>query len=351
LKSHKVNTAVVGLGFGINLLRALGSVKNACVAAIYDENRAKLEQLARKFKCRAAASYKEILDDKTIDAVVIATPNIAHKTQVLAALRAGKHVFVDKPIANTLAEAFAMRNAARQRKLVLAVGHNSRHQFWVQKVKALLAKKALGQVTLAETNFSSDWALHLTPAMWRWYRAKCPSGPLMQLGVHQIDTLIHLFGPIVKVTALFKRLATPAEIDDTTVTAFEFKSGMLGYNGSGYTVSPVQVTTRIYGTKAVVHVGAYSLEFHHLRPHAKLRKVPLIKSTPLPFVGDFSRATFIAEMRHFIDAASGKKAPVVTADDAIRVLAVVAAAIRSQQTGRMVEVGKLLKKYDAKFKL
>jgi predicted dehydrogenase len=232
---------------------------------------------------------------------------------------------------------------------VLAVGHNSRHQHWVKKVKALLARKALGQVTLVETNFSSDWALHLTPAMWRWHRAKCPSGPLMQLGVHQLDTLIHLFGPITKVTALFRRLATPAEIDDTTVTAFEFKSGMLGYNGSGYTVSPVQVTTRIFGTRAVVHVGAYALEFHHLRPRAKLRKVPLIKRTPLPFVGDFARATFVTEMQHFVDAAAGKKSPYVTADEAIRVLAVVEAAILSQKTGRTVSVEKLLKKY--KFKL
>jgi predicted dehydrogenase len=351
VKDHKVRVAVVGLGFGLNLLRALGSVKNARVAAIYDENRAKLEQLARKYKCRAAASYQEILDDKTIDAVVIATPNIAHKAQVLAALRAGKHVFVDKPIANTLAEAFAMRHEAKKRRLVLAVGHNSRHQLWVQKVKKLLAQQALGQVTLVETNFSSDWGLRLTPAMWRWYRTKCPSGPLMQLGVHKLDTLIHLFGPIVNVTALFKRLATPAQIDDTTVVAFEFKSGILGYNGSGYTVAPAQITARICGTKATVVLNAFSLDFQHYRKGAKWRKVPVIKRTPLPYIGDTSRATFVTEMTHFVDAAAGKKTPYVTADEAIRVLAVVEAAIQSQKTGHAVEVGKLVKKYDKKFKL
>ena len=146
-----VNVAVVGLGYwGPNLVRNLWETDRAQVAAVCDPKRAVLEPIARRYPTvRAVARYEELLTDESIDAVAIATPVHTHFALARDALRAGKHVFVEKPMAQTGAECRELMELAESRSLVLMPGHTFLYSPPVQKVKELLVAGELGELFFA----------------------------------------------------------------------------------------------------------------------------------------------------------------------------------------------------------
>src|SRR5258708_18111138 len=104
------------------LADAIQRSKKLTIAACYSRSVEKREKFAAKYGCRAAASYGAILSDHSIEAIINTTPNGVHRETTLAAAAAGKHVFLDKPIANPIADARAITDACRRGKLVLALG-------------------------------------------------------------------------------------------------------------------------------------------------------------------------------------------------------------------------------------
>src|SRR5436190_20140170 len=96
------------------------------IAACYSRSEDKRQKFATKYGCRAARTFEEILDDGSIEAIINTTPNSVHLETTVAAARAGKHVFLDKPIANTVEEARALTTACRRAKVMLALGYQRR---------------------------------------------------------------------------------------------------------------------------------------------------------------------------------------------------------------------------------
>jgi predicted dehydrogenase len=174
------------------------------------------------------------------DGVLIATPNDAHAENAIAAAGAERHVFVEKPIADTVEAAERIRDACVEAGVVLMVGHAFRRLGAARRAKELVGE--LGTVVLAEANFSLPGKL--PPHAWRAQRARNPGGPIMQLGIHHVDTLAYLLGPIVRTTGRFARVHTGAEIDDVGVATLEFASGALGVVTGSY-VSPHVFSLRV----------------------------------------------------------------------------------------------------------
>lgn len=193
--------------------------------------------------------FEEAVAHPEVEAVVLATPNDLHAPQALRCAELGKHVFVEKPIADSVAAGETMRDAFAAAGLVLAVGHGMRRLGAARRVKELLEEGALGTVVLAEANWSLPG--RLTPDAWRWYRDKAPGGPLLQLGIHHADTLAFWLGPVRRSFGAFAHLVTEAEIDDVGVVGLEFDSGALGTITGSY-VSPRTWFARLYGTKAAL---------------------------------------------------------------------------------------------------
>lgn len=193
--------------------------------------------------------FEEAVAHPEVGAVVLATPNDLHAPQALRCAELGKHVFVEKPIADSVAAGEAMRDAFAAAGLVLAVGHGMRRLGAARRVKELLGEGALGTVVLAEANWSLPG--RLTPDAWRWYRDKAPGGPLLQLGIHHADTLAFWLGPVRRSFGAFAHLVTEAEIDDVGVVGLEFDSGALGAITGSY-VSPRTWFVRLYGTKGIL---------------------------------------------------------------------------------------------------
>jgi predicted dehydrogenase len=133
------------------------------------------------------------------------------------------------------------------------VGHGFRRLGAARRTHELLEEGRLGRVVLAEANFSLPG--RFPPKAWRAHRERNPGGPLMQLGIHHVDTLRYWLGPVERTTGVLAHVHTEADIDDVGVATFEFESGALGVLTGSY-VSPHTFAVRLQGTGAVLDYRA-----------------------------------------------------------------------------------------------
>jgi predicted dehydrogenase len=326
-----VRLALLGPGgFGRERARAISASPDTTLVACYSPIPAERETCAHTFGGAAVTSEAAIWDDDRVDGVVICTPNQLHLPQILQAAASGKHVFVEKPIAPTVAAAQEIITACDKAGLVLMVGHNSRRFDRIRTMKAWLEEGTLGQVIAAEAQYSHPGGLSVQPGDWRWFPDNCPGGPLTQLGVHQIDSLQYLLGPVARVSAWQRRLAVAAAIDDVTVTLLEFAGGPLAYVGAHYAVSDLRYMYLLGTTANARWDEATGLL---LESEAGREKIPL---------PDSEAATLLEEIEEFAACIRTGAAPEVGGSEALQAVAVVEAAVLSNERRRPVELAELL---------
>lgn len=344
--SDKVRLASVGLGRWARVL-ARGAQRGdtvelySCFSRSEDKRTAFMEEYGVP---RSAATYEELLSDPDLEGVIITTPNDTHREVITAALEAGKAVYTDKPIAQTLEDAMEIKKVVDQTGGVFAVGHSARRLSGNRVMKQWIDDGTLGGVSMVEANFSNERGLELTPETWRWYLSKTPGGPLIQLGVHHADNLQYLLGPVAAVSAHTRKLFTKAEVPDATMAILEFESGALGYLGCGW-ASPGIYQIRAQGTKQNL---MYDLDFTHWDEAHEADQYSTLVSQAY---GQQDRSPvelpptdmFREQLEEFGLAARGEATVEVQVDDAIRALAIVHAAIESnEKNGAAVEVKSLL---------
>lgn len=244
----EVGIGLIGVGrWGMRLgaaLRRSEGVRLVSCTARSDEARA---AAARELRCDVADSLEAMLDDGAVEAVVVATPNDRHEAACVAAAERGRHVFVEKPIASDEAAARRMADACRDAGVTLQVGHVFRRLGASRAVGRLVHAGVLGEVVLAEATFALPGAF--AGGGWRASRHSLPGGPMMQLGIHHIDTLHAWLGPVVGVTGSLGHVAAEADIDDVAVAVLEHAAGTRSVVATSY-VSPKAYGVRLYGTQA-----------------------------------------------------------------------------------------------------
>jgi predicted dehydrogenase len=326
-----VRAASIGTGRWAGTLaeaaaRGTGLSVVACTSRSAD-NRARF---ARQHGCRDVATFDAVLADPEVEAVVITTPHSVHAGQIVAAARAGKHVFVDKPFTLTLADARRATDACDKAGVVLAVGHQRRRQPASRALKRLLDDGELGRVCQIEGNFSADYgfASTITSDMWRADRAETPGGALTNLGIHHVDTYQYLLGPIARVTALSRRLVLGIDVDDVTAILFEFASGSLGYLGTSWVPANRIEWLTLHGTEAQAwhEAGGTRLTLTR-RGGSERTAVPLDHVEPL-----------VEELAEFARCVRGSGRPEVGGGEATANIAVLEAIVESAKSGRVVEV-------------
>src|ERR671937_1713430 len=232
------------------------------IAACYSRSAEKRQKFAAKYGCRAASSYEEILADRSIEAIVNTTPNSVHRETTIAAARAGKHVFLDKPIANTIDDARALTEACRRAKVVLALGYQRRRESHFRWVKQHLGE--FGRLVNAEANISRDrlGKIDLTP--WRHTAAGMPGGVMLQIGIHYTDVLEYLLGPVKAVSGQLAQLVLPGDNPDVASLLFEHENGALSTLNASYASASEYYQVNIYGKEATafydLHQGLSVLE-------------------------------------------------------------------------------------------
>lgn len=227
------------------------------VVTCYDPVTDAAEATAKRFGARACPSFLEAVTAEGVEAVAVMGPNDVHREQVLAALAAGRHVFVEKPMANTVADGLAMVRAAEAAGRVFMVGHLTRRYPPFRKVRDLIRAGRLGRVLSAEAQFSSYSGLGLTPQAWRANPVRCPGLPLNVIGCHLTDVLNMLFGRPRIVAAMHRRALLPTN-DDVTATLIGYDSPVVATLLSHYS-SPVVHELRVIGTEGIATVLNHGL--------------------------------------------------------------------------------------------
>lgn len=141
-------------------------------------------------------SLDAILHDKSIDAVVFATPHTQHSRQVIPAASAGKHVFIEKPFSLSLGDAMRARDAADKAGIVLAVGFNRRFHPSMGPLRQAVTCGRLGTLVTISAEQTALHGISMAPDAWRARPDEAPAGAMTAIGVHLVDGMIDLFGPV-----------------------------------------------------------------------------------------------------------------------------------------------------------
>ena len=185
-------------------------------------------ELAARFGLELTARYEDVLSDRNIDAVVLATPHSQHAGQIVAAAQAGKHVFAEKPFTLTRADAERAIAACRAAGVTLQIGFNRRYAPAYLEMEKRIGAGEIGRLRHVEGNFSGPPSYQTEPGNWRSNQIESPGGAMTARGVHVLDSILHLAGRVESVFAFSERLQHTVDVDDTTICALHFASGVTG---------------------------------------------------------------------------------------------------------------------------
>jgi len=226
-----IRTAVVGPGkVAHNHARALMALPESNFVAICGRNREKVENFATQYNVAAYSDVSEMVDKAGVEAVVICTPHPAHAGPAIAAMQAGAHVLVEKPLATTLVDCDVMIEAAKKNGVKLGVVSQRRFYDPVRRMKAAIEAGKIGRSVLG-TVVILGWRdeAYYTSDPWRGTWDAEGGGVLVNQAPHQLDLLQWLMGPIEELFGYWDNLNHPyIEVDDTALAVLRFKNGGLG---------------------------------------------------------------------------------------------------------------------------
>ncbi len=334
-----VNLGIVGLGnWSRQIFQAVDQVPEVEITGCYSRYPDTRKEFASEFGCFPYEKYAHMTEDPKIEGIIVMSSNLSHEKDVTSAASRGKHIFVTKPISTTIAAGKKIIEVCSQNRVILAVGHQTRREQALRKLKEVLDSGVLGTVHLVEANISTLNGLNIKKGDWRWSEKECPGGALIQIGIHAIDTLQYLLGPISRVFSWQDRDGLEAEIPGVTVTLLEFESGLPGYLGSTY-VSCFSHWINVYGTKknALFHeLNGLTLtndSWGKGEVHEKIAP-PARVTAPMPAI--------VEEIGEFARCIRTGESPEIGGEAALSSLAVVLAAVESEKLGKSVKIESLL---------
>ncbi|HWF94456.1 MAG TPA: Gfo/Idh/MocA family oxidoreductase [Xanthobacteraceae bacterium] len=329
-----LRVACIGMGWWSDVLAdAIQRSGQIEVAACYTRSPDKRMAFAAKYGCRPVASYEAILTDPAIEAIVITTPNDAHLATTSAAAAAGKHVFLDKPIANTVSDGRAITAVCAKAGVVLALGYQRRRESQFRWLRRQIDDGVFGKLVNAEANISRDRLGKIDLTSWRYQAAGMPGGVMLQIGIHYADVLDYLLGPITAVSGQLARLVLPGDNPDVASLILEHESGALSTLNASYASASEYYLMNIYGKEATAY---YDM-------HNGLRLLRRGGDRPVPIQCD-PNDTIVEQLEEFAAAVRGHGKPEVGGDYGTTSLAVIRAGIVSAHEGRRVQVTEMLER-------
>lgn len=228
----KLGLCLVGCGM-IGRVHAQACQKHQDIIELHvcDADETRAHALKDEFGATGVISdYNRALSDPTIDAVDLCLPHHLHAELALSAFEAGKHVLLEKPIANSLAEADAIIGAARSAGLVLAVSENFRFEPAIRRTIEIIDRGDIGEpflILVQEMFFTVEVATHMRACDWRRRESTGGGGFLFDRGVHLMAMVNQLGGPVRSVYALTRSPAGAWEVDETSVVTFVHETGVI----------------------------------------------------------------------------------------------------------------------------
>ena len=332
MADNPLRVACIGMGWWSDVLAdAMKRSKQFEIAGCYTRSEEKRQAFAKKYSCRAAPSYDAILNDRQVEAIINTTPNNVHAETTRAAAEAGKHVFLDKPIANTIADAHALTGACRRARVVLALGYQRRKESHFRWIRKQIDDGVFGKLVNAEANISRDRLGQFELGSWRYTAEGMPGGVMLQIGIHYTDVLEYLMGPIKAVRGSLAQLVLPGENPDIASLILEHENGPLSTLNACYASASEYYLMNIYGKEASAYYDLHQGLRYLKRGTNVANPVPCAKND-----------TIREELEEFAEAVRGKGQPEMDGEKATASLAVLLAGIRSAREGRRVETAEIL---------
>jgi predicted dehydrogenase len=340
---------IIGTG-GISHIhaRAISAMEDSELHSVFNHRPESAEQLAVQYGVRAFSNIDAFLEDPELEIVTIATPSGAHFESAMAALKAGKHVICEKPLEITTARIDEMAAAATVGGKTLAAILNRRFNPAMDAFKAACCQGRFGKLTSASCyiKWFRDQAYY-DSAAWRGTWALDGGGALMNQGIHSIDALLHLAGPVKSVQAMTACLAHERiEVEDTGIAMLEFENGARGviegstchWSASGH---PARI--QLCGAEGSVFLADESFEvwdFKSPRPEDAEIHASLMRGNASGLGANDPKAIhFLQHQRNFeevVDAIQEKREPSTSAVEARKAVALLEAIYQSAAQGGAV---------------
>ena len=326
--STKAKLASIGVGRWAGLLAtALETGGEGEIVSCFARTEERRNAFAEQHNCRASGSLEELLADPEVEAVLIATSHTSHRSLVEAAATAGKHIFVEKPLALGTEDGAACVAAARAAGVALQVGHQRRRATANRRIKAMVEAGELGDLQALEASLSLPMGMRMPPEAWRWSEEESPLGSMTSLGVHHLDTMSYLAGPIRSVFAR-SRPGRSGPIDEVSVLAVEFESGAIGTLITSF-YTPAVSRLAVFGTAgAAFNEGDGAVLKVQTVDQTSPVELPIDPIDPL-----------VDQMIEFARVVRGEARPETDGAAGLAVVKILEAAVESSRTGRLVETG------------
>jgi len=322
-----IRAASVGLGWwGKTLANSIQDSDKINVVMATTRTLNNIENYCKEINAEIASSYDEIVNSDKVDAVILATPHSKHLEQIVQAVNNGKHVFVEKPITLTEADAIIAYDEAKKNNKVLAVGFNRRFHPNFIKIVEMIKNNELGKVLHIEGTINAPGLWMYAPESWRSSAAETPAGGMTGMGIHIIDQMIASNGNISSAYAQTAKVIKMGDLDEITSVLFKFENGSTGYLGTSI------ASSIFYNFRVIAENGTIEIIE---------RDLSVMKYTPRE--GDITTTTNSAnmcknELEAFADAINGVAPYPVTADEGIHGAAVFEAVINSAEKETLVKI-------------
>jgi len=335
--------AMVGCGeIAVQNSKAIKNAPNTSIVQAMDLDIRLAKRLAALHEAPCTTNFDEVLANKDVEAVFLAVPHHLHAPMAIQAMKAGKHVIVEKPMANTVADCEEMIEVARKEGVTLSVCYCQRYSPALMQAKELIEKGAVGRILGTEIAFGqvrneSYWTVGFTGRAktdWRGQREKAGGGVLIMNLCHTLDYFRHLTGLEVKrIFADYSTLTHPVEVEDIVSATYQYEGGALGtLCGSTHVVGARMDEERLWGSEGqiVVRPGLRFCSQRQIDNYAANRWHE-VKDLPPPR----EREIFI---QRFAEAVRSGKEPEVSGLDGLIVQRIIEAAYTSREKGQPIEV-------------
>ncbi len=344
-----LNVGIIGAG-GISAklhLPELTAIDGVAVTTISGRKDSRLNTLSRMFNVpRSTHSYEEVIKDPAVDAVVIALPHPLHVRYGLAALEAGKHVLMQKPLSTSLEEAEAFVRAAEATdRTVLCLPHVSRPH--VLRARELVETGSLGQVSSAHARFSHGGPevyyatiqkiFGETPEdeLWFFDASQADVGALFDMGVYAIAHLVAILGPVERVTCRMTTIAKPTQLEDTASLILEFACGAIGTAETGWCDGARTYGFSVHGTAGKVVNPPLTSTLQLFRPGPADDEDAPLKEESVSLAG----LPDVNAHEHWVECIrEGRQPPLTNARTARHVTEIMLRGLESARAGRTIEV-------------
>ena len=322
-----IRAGIVGLGRWAQVLinSIHGKSEAIAITAGCTGRKEKARQYCYENNIDLRNNLTDLINDSTLDSIIIATPHEQHADQIIASAEAGKNVFVEKPFTMTKKSAQKALDACAAANVVCALGHNRRFLPNMIRLREMVAADEFGEILHVEANISSPGRNY--PAdHWRSDPAQCPAGSMTGLGIHMTDALISIMGPIAQVNATSENRLVNGVSSPVTFMTLRFVSGATGVFSTLFQTAPVWFL-RTSGNQG----WAAILDNHRLATHS-IR-------TSQENIEEFTKTNIErAELEAFASAVKGTNDYPLGSAEALHGVAVLEGILQSVQTCQPVDL-------------